>query len=87
MQKILDLQFSNLSFWLKDPGKSYDDFLYMFIECTLFNDLHVPERPADLTYLPELRVNPCCFQSKPWAAVVKEECVWSQEHPEELEEG
>ena len=51
------------------------------------NDLHVPERPIDLTYLPELRVNPCCFQSKPWAGVVKEECVWSREHPEELEEG
>ena len=51
------------------------------------NDLHVPERPADLTCLPELRVNPCCFQSKPWAVVVKGECVWSREHPEELEEG
>ena len=120
MQSFLDLQFSNLSFWLKDPGISYtDSFVHVhrvhFISCTYLvrlevvfmeiekpkrlcilevwsltcadNDLHVPERPTDLTYLPELRVNPCCFQSKPWAAVVKEECVWSREHPEELEEG
>ena len=24
---------------------------------------------------------------QPWAVVVKGECVWSREHPEELEEG
>ena len=120
MQNFLDLRFSNLSFWLKDPGISYNDsFVHVhrvhLISCTCLvrlevvfmviekpkrlcilevwsltcadNDLHVPERPADLTYLPELRVNPCCFQSKPWTGVVKEECVWSREHPEELEEG
>ena len=25
IQQILDLQFSNLSFWLKDPGINYTD--------------------------------------------------------------
>lgn len=57
VQNFLDLQFSNLSFWLKDPGISYDDsFVHVhrvhYISCAysvrlevVFMVIEKPKRP------------------------------------------